>query len=44
MRLRQADILSFCEDATRFLAQDPRNVIALHCKGGKGELCLKPAC
>ena len=27
---------AFCENAMEFQSRDPRNVIAVHCKGGKG--------
>ncbi|KAL4230685.1 Phosphatidylinositol 3 [Mactra antiquata] len=30
------DMLWFCENARDFMAADKRNVIAIHCKGGKG--------
>eukprot|EP01065_Artemidia_motanka_P009723 TRINITY_DN15022_c0_g1_i1.p1 TRINITY_DN15022_c0_g1~~TRINITY_DN15022_c0_g1_i1.p1 ORF type:complete len:462 (+),score=112.48 TRINITY_DN15022_c0_g1_i1:53-1387(+) len=29
-------IPQFCEDARSWLAQDPKNIIAVHCKAGKG--------
>jgi hypothetical protein len=29
-------ILPFCESVDRYLHQDPRNVVAVHCKAGKG--------
>jgi len=31
-----SQMLHFCEQAHTFLQQDPTNVIAVHCKGGKG--------
>ncbi|KAJ1493278.1 protein-tyrosine phosphatase-like protein, partial [Baffinella frigidus] len=31
-----AEILHLCEHATAWLQKDPHNVVALHCKGGKG--------
>lgn len=30
------DIIWFCKNAREFMAEDKRNVIAIHCKGGKG--------
>lgn len=30
------DILWFCNNAREFMAADKKNVIAIHCKGGKG--------
>ncbi|XP_053400347.1 phosphatidylinositol 3,4,5-trisphosphate 3-phosphatase TPTE2-like [Mercenaria mercenaria] len=30
------DIIWFCKNAREFMAADKRNVIAIHCKGGKG--------
>lgn len=30
------DMIWFCKNAKEFLAEDKRNVIAIHCKGGKG--------
>ena len=30
------EIIHFCEEATRWLRQNPKNIIATHCKGGKG--------
>jgi PTEN phosphatase family protein len=32
------DIIRFCDDVKRWMEVDPNNVIAVHCKGGKGEL------
>jgi phosphatidylinositol-3,4,5-trisphosphate 3-phosphatase/dual-specificity protein phosphatase PTEN len=29
-------VMSFCRDAHKFLSQNPENVIAVHCKAGKG--------
>eukprot|EP00960_Hanusia_phi_P041507 755029-Hanusia_phi.AAC.2 len=31
-----SELLQFCEEAQVWLQKDPRNVIAIHCKGGKG--------
>ncbi|EKX33150.1 hypothetical protein GUITHDRAFT_44334, partial [Guillardia theta CCMP2712] len=31
-----SEMLQFCEEAQVWLQKDPRNVIAIHCKGGKG--------
>uniref|UniRef100_A0A0G4HA53 Uncharacterized protein n=1 Tax=Chromera velia CCMP2878 TaxID=1169474 RepID=A0A0G4HA53_9ALVE len=33
-------ILHFCLEAERFIRKDPANVIAVHCKGGKGRTGL----
>ncbi|XP_076446857.1 phosphatidylinositol 3,4,5-trisphosphate 3-phosphatase TPTE2-like [Babylonia areolata] len=33
---RLKDILWFCEDVRGWMQEDMRNVIAIHCKGGKG--------
>ena len=30
------DMVFFCNNAREFMEADKRNVIALHCKGGKG--------
>ncbi|WAQ99181.1 TPTE2-like protein [Mya arenaria] len=30
------DMVNFCKDAREFMSEDRKNVIALHCKGGKG--------
>ena len=32
------DIVRFCDDVKKWMEMDPNNVIAVHCKGGKGEL------
>eukprot|EP00043_Microstomoeca_roanoka_P008594 m.82677 g.82677 ORF g.82677 m.82677 type:complete len:594 (-) comp14313_c0_seq1:27-1808(-) len=29
-------MMAFCEKAGKFLQDDPQNVVAIHCKGGKG--------
>lgn len=31
-----SDLVDFCEDVAKWMDQDQRNVIAVHCKGGKG--------
>ena len=31
-----SEVIQFCEEATRWLRRDPKNVVATHCKGGKG--------
>ena len=31
-----SDIIKFANDVTRWMDADDRNVIAVHCKGGKG--------
>lgn len=33
-------IFDFCNDVASFLKQDPNNVVAVHCKGGKGRTGL----
>lgn len=30
------DLVDFCEDVHEWMEKDERNVIAVHCKGGKG--------
>ena len=30
------EVIRFCEDATRWMLKDQKNIIAAHCKGGKG--------
>ena len=30
------EVIQFCEEATRWLRRDPKNIVATHCKGGKG--------
>lgn len=29
-------VIDFCQDASDYLAQDPLNVVVVHCKAGKG--------
>lgn len=31
-----AIVAEFCTDASAFLAADPSNIVAIHCKAGKG--------
>ena len=31
-----SEMFQFCEEASMWLMKDPRNVVAVHCKGGKG--------
>lgn len=38
------EMLQFCEQASKFMLKDPRNVIAVHCKGGKGRTGVLIAC
>ena len=40
----QKMLLQFCLDAVLFLGQDEKNVIAVHCKAGKGRTGLAIAC
>jgi hypothetical protein len=37
-------VLAFCHNATTFLKEDQENVIAVHCKGGKGRTGVMMAC
>eukprot|EP00281_Chroomonas_sp_CCMP1168_P003530 CAMPEP_0206269242 /NCGR_PEP_ID=MMETSP0047_2-20121206/32174_1 /ASSEMBLY_ACC=CAM_ASM_000192 /TAXON_ID=195065 /ORGANISM="Chroomonas mesostigmatica_cf, Strain CCMP1168" /LENGTH=152 /DNA_ID=CAMNT_0053697691 /DNA_START=114 /DNA_END=568 /DNA_ORIENTATION=- len=30
------EMMQFCRDASAYMRRDPRNIIAVHCKGGKG--------
>jgi len=34
------EMVLFCEEAAEYLLKDPENVIAVHCKGGKGRTGL----
>jgi protein-tyrosine phosphatase len=38
------DIHNFCEDASRFLAADPKNIVAVHCKAGKSRTGVMVCC
>ncbi|XP_033742878.1 phosphatidylinositol 3,4,5-trisphosphate 3-phosphatase TPTE2-like [Pecten maximus] len=33
---RLSEMVDFCDNAREFMSEDPQNVIAIHCKGGKG--------
>jgi hypothetical protein len=35
---RLRDMLKFTADVREWMAADSRNIIAIHCKGGKGNL------
>ena len=36
-----SELVEFCEDVHTWMESDPKNVIAVHCKGGKGmKSCL----
>ena len=35
-------VLAFCHNAMTFLQEDHQNVIAVHCKGGKGRTGVEP--
>jgi phosphatidylinositol-3,4,5-trisphosphate 3-phosphatase/dual-specificity protein phosphatase PTEN len=37
-------VLAFCHNAMTFLKEDHQNVIAVHCKGGKGRTGVMMAC
>ena len=37
-------IMAFCHNALEFQAKDPENVIAVHCKGGKGRTGVMVCC
>lgn len=37
-------LIQFCEDAKTYLDQNPKNVIAVHCKAGKGRTGLVLCC
>jgi phosphatidylinositol-3,4,5-trisphosphate 3-phosphatase/dual-specificity protein phosphatase PTEN len=37
-------LIEFCEDTAGFLQQDKENVVAVHCKGGKGRTGTMIAC
>jgi len=37
------EMLAFCEEAQMWMMQDVRNVVAIHCKGGKGRTGLMVA-
>lgn len=37
-------LIQFCEDAKTYLEQNPKNVIAVHCKAGKGRTGLVLCC
>jgi len=30
------ELIHFCREATKWLRRDPANIMAVHCKGGKG--------
>ena len=35
-QLRFRQLVDFCTDVREWLNSDPENVVAIHCKGGKG--------
>jgi phosphatidylinositol-3,4,5-trisphosphate 3-phosphatase and dual-specificity protein phosphatase PTEN len=39
-----AVLLHFCQDVQEFLNRDPQNVVAIHCKAGKGRTGLVISC
>ena len=38
----QEIILRFCEDCELFLSENPKNVVGIHCLGGKGRTGVAP--
>jgi len=39
-----SQILPFCEDVKEFMDADPKNIVAIHCKAGKGRTGLLISC